>query len=122
MEMRIMDRTEQPLAKPRSRHDGWTAERRERFLECLAAGIDVRRACGRVGLSREAAYRLRRREEAFAQAWDDALRAACAAAEKAWLATLPERLRRTMSGLSGECELHLAGVPPQHCVRGVRPV
>ena len=58
---------------PATRHDGWTPERRARFLDHLAANGDVRAACGRAGMSREAAYRLRRRDAMFARAWDAAL-------------------------------------------------
>ena len=82
--------------QPKIRHDGWTAERRQRFLEGLAAGLDVRRACAGVGLSRQAAYTLRRRDPAFAHAWDAAQRAAREASERAWLAAMPEWLRETI--------------------------
>lgn len=102
------------------RRDGWTAERRRRFLEWLAAGHDVSRACAGVGMSREGAYKLRRRDPAFAQAWDDALRSARASADEAFLAMLPERLRRTMSELSGGCELHRGGTSAQDSVGVVR--
>ena len=89
-----------------ARRDGWTSERRRDFLERLAGGSDVRRACAGIGLSRESVYRLRRREPAFARAWDEALRMARRRAEQTFLAMLPPRLLRTMSELSGECELH----------------
>lgn len=52
-----------------TRHDGWTVARKLQFLEALALDGNVRAACARVGLSREAAYRLRRREPLFARAW-----------------------------------------------------
>ena len=107
---------------PRPRHDGWTAERRRRFLEALAAGWDVGRACAFAGLSREAAYKLRRRETAFAQQWDAALQAARNAEREAFLAMLPEKLVRTMSDLSGECKLRGAGMAAQDRVRVVRPM
>jgi len=55
------------------RHDGWTPERRTQFLDHLAHAGSVRAACARVGLSREAAYRLRRRDALFARTWDAAL-------------------------------------------------
>ena len=100
-----MDQARQPFAKPNVRHDGWTAERRQTFLECLAAGATVGLACGRVGLTRQAAYKLRAREAVFALAWDQALLDARRAAEAAFLAALPEKLLRTMSALSGECKL-----------------
>ncbi len=58
-----------------SRHDGWTAERQRRFCEVLAETGLVDRAAKSVGMSRESAYRLRRRDagRAFALAWDAAL-------------------------------------------------
>lgn len=99
-----MDHDKKPLtAKPR--HDGWTPERRQQFFECLTVGWSVSRACGRVTLSREAAYRLRRRDPAFAYEWDAALQTARRADEDAFLAMLPERLLRTLSELSSECKL-----------------
>ena len=88
------------------RRDGWTLARRERFLEHLAAGLDVKRACALVGLSREGAYRLRRRDATFAGTWDAALAEGRAAEVEAFFAGLPERLRRTVSDLSTVCELH----------------
>jgi hypothetical protein len=59
----------------RERRDGWTAARQRLFLEVLADTGSVTRAARRVGMSREAAYRLRRHPAAvdFAVAWDLAL-------------------------------------------------
>jgi hypothetical protein len=113
-----------PQAPRKPRRDGWTAERRRQFLDGLAAGLDVKRACARVGMSRQKAYTLRGRDADFARAWDEARRAARAGADEAFLALLPERLRvamselpgagesrplemnsRTVSGLSGSCHL-----------------
>jgi hypothetical protein len=94
-----MDREHKPAARPTRRRDGWTPERRERFLDCLAAGTDVRRACARVGLSREGAYRLRRRDAAFARDWQTALRTARLCADEAFLAMLPDRLRQVMAAV-----------------------
>ena len=85
------------------RHDGWTEARRAKLLECLAATPDVRRACAVVGLSRQSAYRLRRRDPDFAVAWDDALRRAHAAAHRAFIEALPEALRRALSESSTPC-------------------
>ena len=104
------------------RRDGWTPQRRQRFLELLAAGFDVRRACAGVGMSRQTAYALRRREPAFARGWDDALRSARVAADAALLAILPENLLRTMSELSGECNFRGHRGLPQDDVRVVRGV
>ena len=52
---------------------GWTPGARTRFLEHLALKGNVRAACAHVGLSAEAAYRLRRRDPLFARGWDAAL-------------------------------------------------
>lgn len=58
---------------PTVRHDGWTEARKVQFLEHLAGHGDVRAACSVVGMSREAAYKLRRRDALFARAWSAAL-------------------------------------------------
>lgn len=69
----------QALAIPNSdhsaRHDGWTATRQRGFCEALAESGRVDEAALAVGMTRESAYRLRRRAEgrAFAIAWDAAL-------------------------------------------------
>lgn len=59
----------------RSRRDGWTAEMQARFLALLAVTGSISDAAERVGMSRNGAYRLRRRPgaESFAAAWDAAL-------------------------------------------------
>lgn len=59
----------------RGRRDGWTVARQRLFLEVLADTGSVSEAVRRVGMSREAAYRLRRHPAAvdFAVAWDLAL-------------------------------------------------
>jgi len=54
------------------RHDGWTENRRRFFLESLANGHPVERACAHVGMSKVSAYALRRRDAAFALAWSNA--------------------------------------------------
>jgi hypothetical protein len=56
----------------RARADGWTPDRQARFIGFLAETGSVAEAARRVGLSRMAAYRLRRCEGAasFAHAWD----------------------------------------------------
>ena len=82
------------------RHDGWTLTRRREFIEALAAGLSISRACARVGMSRESAYKLRRRDAGFAREWDAALQTAREQAAADFLAMLPERLRRAMSQLS----------------------
>jgi hypothetical protein len=105
-----MQLVETPQSPRKPRRDGWTPARRAQFLGHLAAGLDVKRACALVGLSRQKAYALRGRDAAFAAAWDKARRAARAAADEAFLALLPEKLRRTMSDLSAACHLPRAQV------------
>ena len=61
---------------PRTRHDGWTAERQALFIGALRISRSVSHAAEAVGMSRKSAYALRRRSAAarFAAAWDLALR------------------------------------------------
>ena len=58
---------------PATRRDGWSPERKLRFLGRLASNGNVRSACAAVGMSREAAYTLRRRDALFARGWAAAL-------------------------------------------------
>lgn len=60
---------------PTARHDGWTPERQRGFCETLAECGRVEQAALSVGMTREGAYKLRRRAagRAFAIAWDAAL-------------------------------------------------
>jgi hypothetical protein len=82
---------------PAQRRDGWTSERRAMFLECLCEKPDIARACARVGLSRQAAYKLRRRDPVFALAWDVALQVAHDARVRRMVDALPKRTLRTLS-------------------------
>lgn len=66
-----LDRTSQ--GADLSPRNAWTAERKVRFLHRLAEKGDVRSACAGVGLSRQSAYVLRRRDALFALGWDAAL-------------------------------------------------
>ena len=56
----------------RARADGWTPERQARFIGLLAETGSVAEAARRVSMTRESAWRLRRRRgaDSFAQAWD----------------------------------------------------
>jgi len=54
----------------------WTATTRALFLEALAETANASEALRRVGISGATAYRQRRLDPAFAQAWDDAFEAA----------------------------------------------
>ncbi len=57
----------------RARHDGWTKDRTQRFLDALAHTGCVTDAARVAGMSDESARRLYKRFPAFAAAWDDAL-------------------------------------------------
>jgi hypothetical protein len=61
----------------RARRDGWTEERQRLFIRALAQSPCIEAAARAAGMSRESAYRLRRREGAgsFAAAWDSILAA-----------------------------------------------
>jgi hypothetical protein len=63
------------MSTPVPNHNGWTAARQQTFLEALADTGSVAMACRRAGMSRTAAYRLRRHPDAadFRAAWDVAL-------------------------------------------------
>lgn len=58
---------------PAVRADGWSPERKLRFLNRLAGCGNVRAASAAVGMSRDAAYVLRRRDALFARGWAAAL-------------------------------------------------
>lgn len=57
----------------RVRHDGWTSDRTQRFLDTLAHTGCVRDAARVAGVSNAAGYRLKKRFPLFSAAWDDAL-------------------------------------------------
>jgi hypothetical protein len=82
----------------RARADGWTPVRQAAFLGALAVTGSVGAAARRVGMSRVAAYRLRKRPGAgsFAAAWDKVLRRETAAARKV---TRNEEPQRALHGL-----------------------
>lgn len=68
------DAADEAFIKPvllRYRHDGWTPDRQLEFIQALADSGCVDAACRAVGMSREAAYALRRRPDAqaFRLAW-----------------------------------------------------
>jgi hypothetical protein len=111
MSSRKVQPTDSPRARgawPRPiRSDGWTGARQLVFLQALAGTRRVSAAAAAAGMSRESAYRLRRRPEGalFALLWDRALaqptpRARLAAAAKshiedgAMLRHLSQAMRR----------------------------
>jgi hypothetical protein len=59
----------------RAMRNGWTVARQAHFLGWLAETGSVSAACARVGMSRNSAYKLRKKPyaESFAAAWDAAL-------------------------------------------------
>lgn len=65
----------------RVRHDGWTGERQRTFLETLGRTGNVRDACRAVRMSNVSAYRLRKIDPAFGEAWDQALKRAATSLE-----------------------------------------
>ena len=89
--------TSTSLASRPVRSDGWTMERRRLFLAALANGLSVAAACASVGMSREAAYKARRRDTGFAHRWALAQTSARRAARKAFLDRLPDDLRTRLA-------------------------
>jgi hypothetical protein len=82
-----------PPAIPQTRHDGWTPERQRGFIAALADCGSVAEAAARAGMSRQAAYALRRSPAAmdFRAAWD-------AAITEAWRRVEETALERAMAG------------------------
>ena len=87
---RATSREETPHPNPSPEREGliapplaFTPARQVRFLDVLARSGNVRLACGQAGVSHESVYRARRRDTAFAQAWDAALVLGRGAAEEA---------------------------------------
>jgi len=70
-----MDNQSFPTDYPANPTPSWTPEKQREFLEALARCGSVKASAAYVGMSREGAYRLRRRQEgrAFDRAWDAAL-------------------------------------------------
>ncbi len=64
----VLDRTPREM-----RLTGWTPESKRTFLEALARCGNVKNAAAYVSMSREGAYQLKRRDRAFALAWEGAL-------------------------------------------------
>jgi hypothetical protein len=64
-----------PVPMARARHDGWTPERQHMFIAALTATGTVDSAARSVGMTRMAAYNLRKRDgaESFSAAWDIAI-------------------------------------------------
>lgn len=65
-----------PVARQRSRHDGWSADKQSAFIDALSHYGIVRAAAEKVGMNAASAYKLREADGAasFAAAWDAALK------------------------------------------------
>src|SRR5690606_328006 len=113
-----MDTITDNLAPP-VRYDGRTPARRQVFFETLSAGHTVSWACARLGPSRQAVYKARARDAAFAQAWHFALEKARQADLETFLEALPENLHRTLSTSSTLCELGGARTSAQDTVNPI---
>lgn len=62
-----------PASGRTPRHDGWTPDKREQFLEALRGLSDIGSAAADVGMGRSSVYALKRRDQEFSDAWDDAV-------------------------------------------------
>ena len=80
----------------RARRDGWTPVRQAEFLGLLAQTRSVSKAAAFVGMSRDSAYRLRRKPgaEEFVAAWDAILGVPESRQPKITLETLFQRIRQ----------------------------
>lgn len=68
------------------RKDGWTARARAGFLDHLAATCNIDYSARAMGKDPSSVRALRRRDAAFAEAWDDAMETGYASAEAMLLA------------------------------------
>jgi len=69
----------------------FTPEKRDRFIEVIAETANVTRAAEAIGVSRMRLYHLRKADEEFKKAWDDAVEIGVAALED-------EATRRAVEG------------------------
>jgi hypothetical protein len=77
----------------------WSPALAERFLDHLATYANVQAAATACGLSRQSVYKLRRRDPAFARAWDAALTQLREQAE-AQMAEMLEAMQRRAAEVS----------------------
>lgn len=82
----------------RFRRDGWTPARQLAFLGALARTRSVTRAAAAAGMSRESAYRLRKRDPGglFAAAWDRVLSTPAPRAPKGHRRSKPRAWRQAV--------------------------
>jgi hypothetical protein len=95
-----MSAGDSPKIRPKTRRDGWTAQRQLRFLDALARTGSVTKAARAAGMSRESAYRLRARKDGalFAAAWDRALEGRVLSPSKGHTLAKPARSRSIRAG------------------------
>ena len=79
-----------PQLRADSGQPRWNAEKRERFLEHLAATGNVLASSEAAGMSKKSAYRERKRNDAFRAAWSTAIESGYSVLEAAVLARLIE--------------------------------
>jgi hypothetical protein len=72
-EREIARRAGEPLRVRKVRRDGWTRKRREAFLAYLAATANATASARAVRITASAAHNEKRRNPAFAAAWEEAL-------------------------------------------------
>jgi len=92
----------------RGRHDGWTIARQVRFLDALVRTRSVAKAAASAGMSRESAYRLRRRagSELFSALWDRAFEPALHPAGR------HEVYESHVRAIEAACRPHAGGLLP----------
>ena len=69
----VVPQRNRPVQAKTGKPGGWTKAKREAFLVELAASCNIVRAAALVGMGQGGAYRLRKREPAFAAQWQAAL-------------------------------------------------
>ncbi|PZQ23594.1 MAG: hypothetical protein DI569_03895 [Sphingopyxis macrogoltabida] len=69
----VVSQRNRPVQAKAGKPGGWTKAKREAFLVELAASCNIVRAAALVGMRQSGAYRLRKREPAFAAQWQAAL-------------------------------------------------
>lgn len=92
-----------------TRRDGWTKARRLVFLDELEASCNIRRAAAAAGMTDGTARALRRRDPAFAAAWEAALDAGY---DRIEIELLARALAGTGDGETPERAVGEAAPPP----------
>lgn len=72
-ERRAMRCSDGRMRQCKARRDGWTARKRRIFLDHLAATSNATDSARAAGMHPRSAFALRRRDDQFAEEWDEAL-------------------------------------------------